>query len=157
MKAERPFETSLNEYPMTQRHIPEKTESSLPILLIDNLMYFRNFFLFKWTKIIIKNPRSPLSHSKFYRNWMNPYSRLKCTDCHDLPTLQLIFRFSLHSCCISDGHKACDMAPDGLHAVCVFIQKFVTFTPGSRCHCTHVCSELLLRLQYCHHQADHRC
>jgi len=64
------------------------------------------------------------------------------------PNITAYFRFSLHSCCISGRHKACDTAPDGLHAVCVFIQKFVTFTPGSRRHRTHVCSELRLQLQY---------
>jgi len=73
------------------------------------------------------------------------------------PNVTAYFRFSSHSCCISDGHKACDMAPDGLHAVCFFIQKFVTFTPGSRRHRTHVCSELRRRLQYCHHQAGPTC
>ena len=47
MKAERSFETSLNEFPVTQRHVPEKTESSPPFLLIDNLMYIMKYFLFK--------------------------------------------------------------------------------------------------------------
>jgi hypothetical protein len=97
--------------------------------------------------MLIRNPR-PLYTFQILSKLDEPVQQVEMYRLSRSSYVTAYFRFSLHSCCISDEHKACDMAPDGLHAVYVFIQKFVTFTPGSRRHCTHVCYAVRFAFDY---------